>query len=332
MKPTLLALLLATLFAPLAFGQTTLSIAITESSSGEYDDDVNQAILAGAQATSLSLFWDEADHNGEYAPDFDWPSIANAYYPSKDIGVILALPVIDTVADRRPADLQNLPWDDPLVIARFESYVGEVLGRLSDTNLVAISIGNEIDGHLTRNADWQAFERFFIAARDIVHRLRPDATVGFTMTWQGMQGANAGHAASLNTHTDAVFINYYPLDSGFYVLPPADIAPQLDAMITVAAGKPVYLLETGYPSEGCGSSDAMQLAYFQALFTAWDVRQIEIPLINLVWLHEISRDAANGYGGYYGVNSRCFLDYLGTLGLRSLDGHNKPAFDWLAAR
>lgn len=324
-----LALGATVLASPVWAKDAVLGIAITESTSGEYDDDVNAALRAGADATSMTVFWDEADKGGEYVADPDWPAIANSYYPSKNLGLILSLPVIDTVTDRRPKDLQRLDWDDPEVIARFESYVTAILARLSDTNLVAISIGNEIDGHLDRDKDWRAYETFFIAAKDLVHRLRPGVPVGFTMTWQGMQG---GTGANVNAHTDAMFINYYPLDGGFHVLPPTDIAAQLDAMISVASGKPVFLTETGYPSGGCGSSEALQLEYFQQLFAAWQSRKAAIPVVNLVWLHEISEESTNGYGGYYGLKDSCFLDYLGTLGLRSADGVNKLAFDWLVNR
>lgn len=309
-----------------------LAIAVTESSSGEYNDDVNQALKAGADATSLTVFWDEADKGGKYAPEFDWPSVANAYYPTKNMGLILALPVIYTVTDRRPKDLKALEWDDPKVIHRFETYVTEVLNRLSGTDLVVIAIGNEIDVYLTRDKDWQKYQNFYAAAKDIVHKLRPDVVAGVTFTWQGMQGDNAHQAASLNMHSDAIFINYYPLDSNFRVLPPDDIASQLDAMISAADGKPVYLLETGYPSGGCGSSEAMQLAYIQELLAGWEQRKSAIALVNLVWLHDIAQTTVDHYESYYGVANPCFVDYLSTLGLRSLNGKNKLAFDWLINR
>jgi len=161
----LTALFLA--LASLAPAQT-IGIAITESNANDYDADVNQAIRAGATVTSLTLFWDEAMQGDTYAPDFDWPSIANSYYPSKNMGLVLSLAVIDTVADRRPEALRALPFDDPRVISAFTAYAAEVLSRLEDTDLVAISIGNEVDGVLTNARDWAAFANFFKAARTAV--------------------------------------------------------------------------------------------------------------------------------------------------------------------
>lgn len=310
----------------------TLGISITESNRGDYDADVNQALSAGAKATSLTLFWDEADQNGSYAPEFDWPSIANGYYPAKGISLVLSLAVIDTVIERRPEALRGYAFDDPRVLARFESYVSEVLARLKDTDLVAISIGNEVDGYLSSPQDWAEFAGFFAGAAEIVHRLRPGVPVGFTATWDGLRGTNGPYILHANQASDALFINYYPLDSGFRVLPPTDISKQLDAMITVASGKPVFLTETGYPSAGCGSSDAMQLAYFQALLAALEDRESDIPLAMLVWLHDITPAALDHYRRYYSMPNPCFLSYLGTLGLRTNDGRDKPAFDWLIQR
>lgn len=319
------------LFSSFAQAQT-LSIAVTESTSGEYDDDVNAALAAGASATSLSLYWDEGDSKGNYNHDPDWPSIANSYYPYKNIGLILSIPVIDTIADRRPSDLKHLSFDDPAVIARFESYILQVLTNLRETQIYAISIGNEVDGVLQSQQDWDEFGRFFAAARDIVRQIAPHSTIGFTVTWQGVSGRNAERISRINTHADAFFVNYYPLDNKFRVLPPENISEQLDQMIDFAAGKPVFMIETGYPSQGCRSSDARQLEYFQALFDAWQSRETQIPLIGIDWLHDISGDELRTYRGYYGISGQCFLDYLATLGLRQLDGQNKPAFDWLASR
>ncbi len=321
MKP-LAALLL--LLASLAHAQT-LGIAITESSANDYDSDVNAAIRAGATATSLTLFWDDAMQGQAYAPEVDWPSIANSYYPGKGLSLVLSLPVIDTVTDRRPEYLRALPFDDSRVITAFTAYATEVLSRLPDTTLAAIAIGNEVDGTLTTEQDWRAFARFFQAAKAAVQALRPGTPIGFTTQWSGFNA----RALAANAAADAIFINYYPLDSRFHVLPPEDIATQLDAMVQIAKGKPVFLTETGYPSGGCGSSAALQAQYFQALFKALKPRSADIPLVMLNWLHDIPADSLKGYAQYYGASTPCFLSYLATLGLRTHDGQDKPAFTWL---
>ncbi len=324
-----LLFLLGLLFTSLAHAQT-LGIDITESAGNDYDFDVNQALRAGATATSLTLFWDDAMQGSIYAPEVDWPGVANSYYPTKGISLVLSFPVIDTVTDRRPEALRALPFDDPSVINAFTTYATEVLSRLPDTTLAAVAIGNEVDGYLTTQQEWDAFANFFQAAKAAVQEVRPNTPIGFTTQWSGFQGPNRASALAANAAADAIFINYYPLDSRFHVLPPENIATQLDAMVQMANGKPVFLTETGYPSGGCGSSDALQTQYFQELFKALQPLSAEIPLVMLNWLHDISPESLGFYGQYYGTSNPCFLSYIATLGLRSHDGKDKPALTWLA--
>lgn len=103
----------------------------------------------------------------------------------------------------------------------------------------------------------------------------------------------------------------------------------MPSMVAMAAGKPVYLSELGYPSGGCGSSEAGQRDFIEAAFAAWAQNADSIPLVTLVWLHDISEEQLATYTDYYGIGDDCFARYLGTLGLRGHDGTDKPAFEWL---
>jgi hypothetical protein len=57
-----------------------------------------------------------------------------------------------------------------------------------------------------------------------------------------------------------------------------------------------------------------------------------VPLVNLVWMHDISAEQLEAYRSYYGSDDDCFARYLGSLGLRTRDGADKPAFAWLKER
>lgn len=126
----------------------TLSIAVTLAEDGDFIQAMLAARQAGARATTLSIFWDEAMVAGHYAPKVDWLVTARSFYPTIWMKLALVLPVIDTVADRRPADLQGLAWDDPAVLAAFEVYATAVITRLKGGELASISIGNEVDARL----------------------------------------------------------------------------------------------------------------------------------------------------------------------------------------
>ncbi|MGB8813329.1 MAG: hypothetical protein WCC57_09090 [Paracoccaceae bacterium] len=324
-------LLLALCPAPVRAEQT-LSVAVTMAQ----DRDFIQAMLAaqkiGAQATTLSLFWDETMVDGHYAPARDWSTVANSFYPTIRVKLSLVLSVIDTVVDRRPAELRGLAWDDPALLTAFEAYATAVISRMDRVDLVSISIGNEVDGYLASGAEWAAYQQFFIRAKAVVKRLRPSVPVGVNLTWPELNGASGEQAQALAAQGDVWLINHYSLDGGFAIRPPSEITATLDAMLKMAGDAPVYLAEVGYPSGGCGSDEAGQLAFYQTLFAAWDARAARIPLITLVWLHDLPDSEVQNLAEYYGVGGDCFARYLGTLGLRTYEGEDKPAYAWLRSR
>ncbi len=59
---------------------------------------------------------------------------------------------------------------------------------------------------------------------------------------------------------------------------------------------------------------------------------VRMPLVTLVWLHDISAAEVADYGRYYACGSDCFARNLGSLGLRTHDGTDKPGFALLRAR
>ncbi len=328
MRQTVLATFL---WVSAAHADPILSIAGTMASDGDYDRVLQALSDVGAKATPLSLFWDDLEPNGTYAPDPDWPAIANAIYPANNLQIALMFSVLDTVADRRPSDLQALPYNDPAVIARFTAFLTEVLTRMPDVELTSVGIGNEVDGVLT-GAEWDKYGRFFVAAREVVHGVRPGVPVGMTITWAGLIGPEATKARALADLGDVWMINYYPLLDGFRIDDPASLPTTLDAMLTAAQTKSVYLTEVGYPSGGCGATPVGQVDFVRGVLEYADDHADRIGMVTLVWLHDLSADEVSGYTTYYGIKDACFADYLTTLGLRTADGTDKPAFAWLRDR
>lgn len=309
--------------------ETMLSVAGTMDATEDYAVVLRALDDIGADATSLTLFWDEMAPDGIYAPDPDWPAIANVVYPSERLQLTLNIAVIDTVTDRRPVALQQKAFSDPEVIAAFESFVNDVLAAMPDVTLTSIGVGNEVDAYLD-DATYDEYAVFFAAASDTLHRLAPEVPVGVTMTWDGLQDDT--RAQSLADLGDVWMINHYPLTPEFQTRDPRNTAADLSDMIAMAGRKQVLLTETGYPSGGCGASEAMQLAYFQQVLQFADANSQSMPLVTLVWLHDLNQDAVTGYAQYYSQSSECFADYLATLGMRSYQGSDKPVFTWLRNR
>jgi hypothetical protein len=95
----------------------------------------------------------------------------------------------------------------------------------------------------------------------------------------------------------------------------------------VCEGEPLYLLEAGYPSSDVlGSSQSKQADFIREMFETWDTHRSQLKLVNFIWLHDISPAQVKSYTKYYGLSSKGFAEYLGTLGFRGHDGEDKQAF------
>ena len=113
---------------------------------------------------------------------------------------------------------------------------------------------------------------------------------------------------------------------------PCSVHTDFQTLAEAFPAKPIYLQEVGYPSgEGNHNSYARQAAFVHELFLAWDAHPDQIPLIDYTWLTDMSPDAVKGMTDYYHFDDAGFVSYLATLGLRTFEGPDKPAFQQLAA-
>jgi hypothetical protein len=308
-----------------ALAEPVLSIDITPAAGEDLGDAFAAARAVGASTTSVSVLWDDIEPStGTYAPHDNWPAAVNAVFPWTGFDFTLTFSPIDTVTDRRPADLQGLPWDDPAVISAFTAHIDTMLQRLQSLHFIAVSVGNEVDALLTTDADAAAYTRFFIAARDHLHMVRPDLPVGTKLTFAGLM-ANPARWAPLIAASDAVMVTYYPLGADFHIRDAANASADIDALVALAAGKPLWLMETGYPSEGCNADEAGQTRFATELVAAMQRHHPAIALVSWTFFTDLSQDQVSAMTTYYGVDDDCFARYLRTLGLRRIDGTAKPA-------
>lgn len=310
-------------------GNRLLGIAVTEPEQKGYDRAVALAKSAGMQVVSLKLNWDDIEKKpGVF--DSPWPKIANAYYPRQNIQVSLRLATLDTTKNRLPPDLRGKPFDDPAVIARFNRLLDYLFEQMPDVKLTELSIGNEVDGVLGNDAvRWEQYTRFFTATRQHAREKRPGLKVGVSVMFTGHVGATASYSAVLNQRADVVMVSYYPLTPAFKVRVPKVVVDDFDAICKKYPNRPVSFVEAGYPSGGsCASSEARQRQFVDELFAAWDRHADQIGCITFVWLTDASASALAGFQQYYGVTNPAFVDYLGTLGLRTFSGagQDKLAF------
>ncbi|HID54023.1 MAG TPA: hypothetical protein EYP41_18550 [Anaerolineae bacterium] len=87
----------------------------------------------------------------------------------------------------------------------------------------------------------------------------------------------------------------------------------------------------GYPSgANNNSSYAKQAAFIHELFLAWDTHVAQIPLVNYTWQTDMPPNSIKEMTDYYHFDNPGFVSYLATLGLRTFDNADKPAFRQLA--
>jgi hypothetical protein len=330
------AIALALLFALLpgyAPAEMPIGIAVTDDASGDHAAAMALADATGFTMSVVPVFWDDMMPDGQsYAPQTDWPKIVDQVYAGLGWQVALVLPVIDTTEDRRPVPLRNLAWDDPAVTAAFRTYAEGVLSRMQTVKVLSISVGNEVDVRLAATGEWQAYARFLDQARSILNDLQPGVPVGTTLTWDGLEGPNRTTVRNLGARGDIWLITWYPLGPGFRTLPPSVVPTAIDGMVALAAGTPLALAETGFPSAGCGASATDQAAIVGAILDALTQHEGRFAYANFVWMHDLSPEATQALAAYYQSDDDCFARFLGSLGLRTRDGRDKPAFSILRSR
>ncbi len=310
-------------------GDRVLGIGINEGSIG-FERAFPAAQSTGMQFVELPQQWDEIEAKpGQFTNR--WLDVANAYYPQVGVRLVISLNPIDTNSLRLPKDLRGNPLDHPDVIARYKRAIDYVLSRLPNATLVAFSIGNEIDGFLGGDsAKWAQYENFFRDTAAYIRKQKSDVPVGAKVMLPSVIGDRRRQVQAVNQHADAVFVTYYPLKSNFSVKPPTVVSDDIDAVVKLYPGKPVYFLEAGYPSSShLGSSEQRQAEFVREIFNVWDQHHKQIRAMNFIWLHDISVAEVNTYKKYYGVEAHSFGEYLGTLGLRTHNGKDKKAFNIL---
>ncbi|MGD2248339.1 MAG: glycosyl hydrolase 53 family protein [Candidatus Methanofastidiosia archaeon] len=309
---------------PVQKGDRLLGIAITEGSTN-FEESFQIVKDVGAQFVELPLNWDDIEKSPqEYGNQF--LSIANMYYPSTNTKVLLTINPVDTNVLHLPEDLANKNFDDPEVIERYNQLMDYVFSQIPDLDLVAVSIGNEIDAYLNEDPEkWEQYQRFFKETSKYIKD--KGVTIGCKTTFDAAAKKNETEIKILNQYSDVIMVNYYPLNADFSVKDPSVVQSDFDTVVSLYPNKIIYITEAGYPSSPyVGSSEPMQKEFIKEIFKAWDTHKSHIKLIDFVWLHDLSTSQVDVFVRYYGVSAKNFREYLRTLGLRQYNGKEKEAF------
>lgn len=304
-------------------GNRILGIAANEAQNGDFGAAFTLAKGAGMRATPLSVYWDDLEPApGVYNPSVNWLAIANAFYPPNATSVLLVVVPIDTVQNRMPADLHGLALDDPQVITRFQRLLDYIFTQIPALQLVALSIGNEVDVYFGADATlWNEYTRFFAATAAYARLQRPGLQVGVKTTYNGAVVTAREQVGRLNQASDTVLVTYYPCYDNFTVKAPTLVPADFAALVSAFPSKPIMLAELGYPSSLLlNSSQTKQKTFIDYVFKAWDTYHNRIQLILFERLHDLSAAEAQAQASAYGPLTPQTAAFFETLGLRTYAG------------
>lgn len=314
---------------PQPAGDRLLGVTVSASENG-FPADFAEARTAGTQFSEVFLAWNTVETAEGVYEDPEGIIASTAFYAAEGHKVLLVLAPLDTAGPLLPAYLADENWDARTLGFAFNDFVDWVLASLPESlEVVGISIGNEVN--LGVPADEQtAFLDFLDVAVSHVQTALPDTPVGAkTTVADGLFGSSAGFVRAVNEITDVVMLNYYLLDNQFQVRPTFNVHNEFSAIAGEFSGREVWFTEVGFPSgnEHCGSSEDKQAAFFHEVFTAWDNNLATFKLLNINWLNDASAAQVAAWAQYYGSSQPGFLEFLGTLGVRTHAGEDKNA--WL---
>ena len=312
---------------PIPQGDRIIAIGVSEGRSG-FLETFNQMQLAGVGSVELNLGWTYFETDQGVYQDPLGLLTAIQLYAENNIQLGLSLASINTVRTTHPTYLEGLPMNDPVYVAAFNDLMDWILERLPDNlQLSYISVGNEVDLFLNEE-NWPAFQDFLDETKDHLNAIIPGVPIGAKVTVvEGLYGDDREEVLEVIRSSDVAMLNYYPMNNRFEVMDPDVVISDFDRIVSDVS-KPVFMTEIGYQSGNrfAMSSQEMQARFYHNMMNAWDTHQASIPLLQINWMHDKSQSELNDFQAFYGSMDPAFVEFLGTLGLRTYQEEDKLAY------
>jgi hypothetical protein len=311
-------------------GDRQLSIDVSMPSDNDYNKAFELAEEIGMERIGLFQNWDTIEPSPRNYSG-TWLSIADKYYPAKKVSLDLTIAVIHTNHSTVPEDIRNKALNDPEVIERFKSLLDFVFSQMPNTHFSSIVISSESDIYLgTDEKKWEQFESFYKEIVSYIHVKKPGISVTTEFAFNGLTGQMKKKAQDVNKLSDVIGVSYYPISDDFNVKDPAIVSDDFNTIVAIYPHKPIIFYQFGYPSsEYIKSSEERQALFISEAFRAWDKHKDKIKMIDFTWLHDFFPQKVDEMTGVYGISSRGFTEFIGTLGLRTYEDLDKPAFQRL---
>jgi len=250
--------------------------------------------------------------------------------------VLLTIQTIDTPHRTLPSDLMDVPFDSPVMQARFDALLKAIAAKLRP-NVCWVSLGNEVDVYLSKHeSELEPYAKFVERGRDVLRLQCPQLAVGVTTTNGGARD-RPGIAARLNRKMDVVCMNYYPLEASWRARPVFGLDADFALMIQTAGTKPLLLQEYGCPADPSISSEDLQAAYVDGLFRNLKKYGDRVAGANWFLYCDFNSAFVNELIGYYLKGSKYvetpnFRAYLSSMGLKRANGTARKSWEVFRTR
>lgn len=287
------------------------------------------AYAAGARVAAVKRRWAAADRS-TLTGDAE---LARAGCAPDDRcrAVAVTIAVVDGALDGRPEELADLPWSAPATRAALNATIDDVLDVFGD-DLAVLALGARVDRWIVLHGEDEGALRLLLggAVARATERGRDGLLVGVGVSGDGAL-ASAGPAVALRELGTATMASLFPglhdVADGGSLPSPAAAAQVLDAIDGVAPGRPVALVEVGYPSAAVlGGSEDAQAVFFGSLFAALDSRRASFPIVAASRLHDLDDAACAAEGAELGEDDPLVRAYRCSTGVRS--AADEPKLAW----
>jgi hypothetical protein len=272
---------------------------------------------AGVRSMSVDLPWDSVD-----AQSVASLKLRVDTFVDKGLTVVVNLLLVDGASPHQPMGVGT--WDAATSVTALEQSLDLLVAELG-ASMQTIVLGRRVDAYLAANP----------AEVDALTTLL-QAGIDHLSTTSSLRAVGLGFAGETPTPTysallalgDIAVISYLP-GLGLAEFPvDTSAANDLDIMMALAAGRPIYLLPVGYPSDPAVSSSAdLQVGQLDAFFAALDPRRASFPLVVVHQLHDLDQASCDALLAAQGIMSGDpFGSYLCSTGLRGAD--DAPKLSW----
>lgn len=291
------------------------------------------ATNAGSTFTTIAASWGQLEPSpGVY--DFSSVSQPLSLIAKYGVDAVFTVKTADTLTRSLPSDLMSLAWDDPRVLARWQSFLGALLKNFNP-RVKYLNLANEIDTYLVAHpAESTPFTTFLRTGKALVGERASSVVTGVVFAFDSWRLSDTVFR-TLYPLISEVSFTYYDANSqvpGSIQRDPAGVPFDFADMLNAANGKPLVLTEVGYTSStAVASSTAQQQNFYSMMLTQFAAAGGKLGGATFSFMSDFPSATIAALTAQYGLGSP-WVSWVSGLGLFDSQGNPKPAWTTFSSK